>query len=345
MKPRALTGIKPTGLPHVGNYVGAMLPILNFAKDTTYDTNIFIADYHALNLPEERVNIKERTYAVTAIYLALGLDPKGCLLYRQSDVPETFELTMMLSNFTAKGHMNRAHSYKALVQANREAGLSEDELDSGINMGLFNYPVLMTADILLFDTDVVPVGRDQRQHLEFARDIAGSFNAVYGPVFKPPQTLFREEMDELPGLDGRKMSKSYHNYLPIFAPEDEVQKLCMKIKTDSLGLNDPKDPETSLIWKIYKGLASKEDSEAFGKRFLGGGMGYGEAKKELAALHTKLFGKAHAEYERLMADKAYLDTVLANGAARARAIAIPVMNRAREAVGFVKSDNACLFSR
>jgi len=334
MKPRALTGIKPTGLPHVGNFVGAMAPILKFAANPEYETNVFIADFHALNLAAERANIEMRSRTIAAIYLAFGLDTKANLLYRQSDVPETFELTMILSNFTAKGHMNRAHSYKAAVQANRAAGMTDDEEDSGINMGLYNYPVLMTADILIFDTDVVPVGRDQRQHLEFARDIAGSFNAVYGDTLKLPKTMFNEEVDELPGLDGRKMSKSYYNSLPIFAPADEVQKLCMKVKTDSLQPSEPKDPATSLIWKIYKGIAASEDAEAFGKRFLGGGMGYGEAKKELAAMHERMFGKAREEYNRLMSEPGYIEEILMDGAARARAIAGPVLNRTRKAIGF-----------
>lgn len=332
-KKRALTGIKPTGTPHIGNYVGALEPILNFAAKPDFDVNLFIADYHSLNNADARRNLGQLTLEMAATLMALGFDPDKSLFYRQSDVPETFELTSFLTNFTPKGLMNRAHAYKASVQANEEN--KADDLDIGINMGLYNYPILMAADILLFDSDVVPVGRDQRQHLEIARDIASSVNAFYGTsALKLPEAIISEETMEIPGLDGRKMSKSYGNSLPVFASADEVLKICKGIKTDSKLPAEPKD-KSNLVYIMYKAMATPAQLNDFEARFLPGGMGYGDAKKELAALHEAKFSQARAEYNRLMADPAHVNSVLLKGAEKARAIAAPVMARVRKAAGMM----------
>jgi len=332
---RALTGIKPTGIPHIGNYVGALRPTLELVGDKGCDVNLFIADYHALNLVSDRAHIRERSYSIAATLLALGLDPEQCLFYRQSDVPETFELTVFLTSFTPKGLMNRAHAYKAAIQQNREDGKSEDDQDVGVSMGLYIYPILMAADILLFDADIVPVGRDQRQHIEFARDIAGSVNAVYGEgTLKLPEGRYGKDAEELPGLDGRKMSKSYGNVIPIFAPDKEILAACKKVKTDSRRPEEPKDPDDSILYKLFKIIATPEEFQSFHDRFVPGGMGYGTAKTELADLLIAKFTGPRAEYERLMADKGHLDALLLKGADKARTIATATLDRIRKAGGF-----------
>jgi tryptophanyl-tRNA synthetase len=334
MKKRALTGIKPTGTPHIGNYVGALKPLLDFAANPEYEVNCFLADYHCLNDVKARTNLGQLTLELAATLLALGFDPKGCTFYRQSDVPETFELTSFLTNFTPKGLMNRAHAYKAVVQTNHENGQTGDDEDIGVNMGLYNYPILMSADILLFDSDLVPVGRDQRQHIEFARDIAGSVNAVYGEgTCKLPEGIISEATMEIPGLDGRKMSKSYGNVLPIFAEASEIEKICKRVKTDSKLPEEPKDKD-NLVYILYRALATPAELADFEARFLPGGMGYGDAKKELAALHEAKFGQAREEYKRLMNDPGYVNNILLEGAAKARDIAAPVLKRIRQAAGF-----------
>ncbi len=334
MKKRALTGIKPTGFTHIGNYVGALKPLVDFIAKPDYEVNCFLADFHTLNDTKARTNIGALTHEMASTLLAIGFDPKACTFYRQSDVPETTELFSFLINFTPKGLMNRAHAYKAVVQANHENGQTGDEEDIGVNMGLYNYPILMAADILLFDTDLVPVGRDQRQHIEFARDIAGSVNAVYGEgTCKLPDGLISETTMELPGLDGRKMSKSYGNVIPIFGEPGETEKLYKKIKSDSRLPEEPKDKE-SLVYLTYRALATPREMADFEARFLPGGMGYGDAKKELAALHEAKFGKAREEYKRLMNDPGYVNAILLEGAAKARDIAGPVLKRIRKAAGF-----------
>lgn len=334
MKKRALTGIKPTGTPHIGNYVGALKPLLDFAANPEYEVNCFLADYHCLNDVKARTNLGQLTLELAATLLALGFDPKGCTFYRQSDVPETFELTSFLTNFTPKGLMNRAHAYKAVVQTNHENGQTGDDEDIGVNMGLYNYPILMSADILLFDSDLVPVGRDQRQHIEFARDIAGSVNAVYGEgTCKLPEGIISEATMEIPGLDGRKMSKSYGNVVPIFAEASEIEKICKRVKTDSKLPEEPKDKD-NLVYILYRALATPAELADFEARFLPGGMGYGNAKKELAALHEAKFAKARDEYTRLLKDPGHVNGILLEGAAKARALASPVLKRIRQAAGF-----------
>lgn len=330
-KKRYLSGIKPTGTPHIGNYVGMLRPMVTYAAREDADTFIFVPDYHALNNADARKNLGRLSYELVATLLALGFDPSKCTFFRQSDVMEVFELTSFLTNFTPKGMMNRAHAYKAIVQ---EAPAGED-VDIGVNMGLYNYPILMAADILLYDTDLVPIGRDQRQHLEFARDMAGSVNAFYNAdVLKLPEAEMKEDVMELPGLDGRKMSKSYGNTLPIFAPADDVLSICKKIKTDSKLPAEPKEKD-NLVYLFYKALATPAQLADFEARFLGGGMGYGDAKKELAALHESTFATAREEYLRLLEDKAYIVSVLHKGAEKARAVARPVLERVKRAAGLV----------
>jgi tryptophanyl-tRNA synthetase len=329
MKKISLTGIKPTGTLHIGNYFGAIKPALELAKE--YNARYFIADYHALNTvkdPEEmRVNIRE----VAAGWLAAGLNPEQVIFYRQSSIPEVFELTTQLMAFTAKGLMNRAHAYKAAVQENAEKG---DDPDAGVNMGLYTYPALMAADIILFDSDVVPVGKDQVQHIEMAQDIAQAVNANYGqPVLKVPQAAVQESVAVVPGLDGRKMSKSYNNTIPLFTPEKALRKLIMRIVTNSQGVEESKDPETSQIYLLYKLFASAEEQAALAARYRAGGMGWGEAKEELFRVVNRELAPMRERFEALIADPAGLDTILARGAEKARPIAAATVKRFRRAAG------------
>ena len=329
MKKISLTGIKPTGILHIGNYFGAIKPALELAEE--YDARYFIADYHALNTvkdPDElRANIRE----VAAGWLAAGLDPERVIFYRQSSIPETFELATQLMAFTAKGLMNRAHAYKAAVQENAEKG---DDPDAGINMGLFTYPVLMAADIILFDSDVVPVGKDQVQHIEMAQDIAQAVNANYGqPVLKVPRAAVVESVAVVPGLDGRKMSKSYNNTIPLFAPEKALRKLVMRIVTNSQGVEEPKDPEASQIYLLYKLFASAEEQSALAARYRAGGMGWGEAKEELFRVVNRQLAPMRERFEALIADPAGLDRILERGAEKARPIAAATVKRFRKAAG------------
>jgi tryptophanyl-tRNA synthetase len=331
---RILTGIKPTGAPHIGNYFGALKPAIDMMSAPNQDGFLFVADFHALNLAKERENLAQNSLEMAASLLAMGLDPKKVTFYRQSDVPEIFELTAIITPFTPKGLMNRAHAYKASVQENRANGCTPEDEDIGINMGLYNYPILMTADILSFDIDMVPIGRDQRQHLEFARDIAASINSFYkADLLKQPDSFFAEEVEELPGLDGRKMSKSYGNTIPVFAEASEVLKACKRITTDSRTPDEPKDKE-SLIYKLYKAYATASELADFEQRFLGGGMGYGAAKQEIADLHEARFAKGREEYKRLVADPAYVKSILQEGAAKARPLAQATLKRVREKMGF-----------
>jgi tryptophanyl-tRNA synthetase len=329
MKKISLTGIKPTGILHIGNYFGAIKPALELAKE--YEARYFIADYHALNTMKDPKELSERIREVAAGWLAAGLDPEKVIFYRQSSIPETFELTTQLMAFTGKGLMNRAHAYKAAVQENAE---KNDDPDAGVNMGLFTYPVLMAADIILFDSDVVPVGKDQVQHIEMAQDIAQAVNANYRqPVLKVPQAVVQEDVAVVPGLDGRKMSKSYNNVIPLFAPEKELRKLIMRIVTNSQGVEEPKDPGTSQIFLLYKLFASAEEQAALAARFRAGGMGWGEAKEELFRAANRALGPLRDRFNALAADPAGLDKILARGAEKARPIAAATVKRFRKAAG------------
>jgi tryptophanyl-tRNA synthetase len=329
MKKISLTGIKPTGILHIGNYFGAIRPALDLAKE--YDARYFIADYHALNTMKDPKELKSLIYQVAAGWLASGLDPEKVIFYRQSSIPETFELTTQLMAFTSKGLMNRAHAYKASVQENTEKG---DDPDAGVNMGLFTYPVLMAADIILFDSDMVPVGKDQVQHIEMAQDIAQSVNANYKQqVFKIPQAAVQDSVAVVPGLDGRKMSKSYGNTIPIFAPEKELRKLIMRIVTNSQGVDEPKDPETSQIFLLYKLFANPDEQAALAARYRAGGMGWGEAKEELFRVINRELSPLRERFEALIANPAELDRILALGAEKARPIAAATVGRFRKAAG------------
>jgi tryptophanyl-tRNA synthetase len=329
MKKISLTGIKPTGVLHIGNYFGAIKPALELAKE--YDARYFIADYHALNTVKDPAEMTAHVRQVAAGWLASGLDPEKVIFYRQSSIPETFELTTFLMAFTAKGLMNRAHAYKAAVQENTEKG---DDPDARVNMGLFTYPVLMAADILLFDSHVVPVGQDQTQHVEMAQDIAQAVNFNYkAELLRVPEVSIRENVAVVPGLDGRKMSKSYGNTIPLFAPEKELRKLIMRIVTNSQKVEEAKDPESSQIYLLYKLFAAPEEQQALANRYRAGGMGWGEAKEELFRVANRELSPLRQRFEELLADPAGLDAVLARGAEKARPIAARTVARLRKAAG------------
>ena len=322
-----LTGIKPTGVPHLGNYIGALKPLIERAKNNK--TFMFIADLHALNSIHDASQIKQHTYEIAALMIALGLDLNNAVLFRQSDIDEIYQLNTLLSNVTPKGLMNRAHSYKAAMDKNVAAGA---DIDAGVNMGLYTYPILMTADILLYNSDIVPVGADQKQHVEFARDIAGYFNNIYGETFKLPEPVIGSDTGLIPGLDGRKMSKSYDNTIALFAPEKELKKKIMRIITDSKTPEESKDPDTSTIFQLYKHFASESEIAEFAEMFRAGGMGYGTAKTILFEKINSVLSGARDEYERLMANPAEIDAVLARGAERARAVARDTMARVKKAM-------------
>jgi tryptophanyl-tRNA synthetase len=333
-RPVSLTGIKPTGDPHLGNLIGAIRPALQLAD--SYDAMYFIADYHALTVLRDAEQLRHYTRSVAATWIAAGLDTDRIAMYRQSDVPETFELHWVLSTVAAKGLMNRAHAYKAARDKNAEAG--KTDLDAGVNMGLYNYPVLMAADILLMDSDVVPVGKDQSQHVEYAADIAGTFNHLFGEgKLKVPRLVLPEDdaAKTLPGIDGRKMSKSYGNTIPLFAPENQLKKLVRRIATDSTPVEDPKDPDSSSAFLIYEQFASPEQLADTRKRLEAGGMGWGDLKNELFEVINAQIGPLRARYEELMAPGSDLDDLLEAGAVRARARAKVVLDRVRDAVGIV----------
>ena len=326
-----LTGIKPTGMPHLGNYLGAIRPALQMAEEDNTEARFFIADYHSLNSVRDASTLRSYIYEVAAVWLAAGLDPKKVLIYKQSDVSETFELTTILMAFTAKGLMNRAHAYKAAVDVNREKGQSEDHQ---INMGIYTYPVLMAADILLFDTDFVPVGKDQVQHIEMAQDIAGVINHNYKKdLLVIPKARVDDYLMTIPGLDGRKMSKSYGNHIPLFMSEKKLRKTIMKIVTNSQGIEEPKDPENCNIFALYKLFSTEEEQNALAGRYRAGGMGWGEAKVALFEKLNAEIAPMREKYDSLMADTSQIDAILADGAKRARAVASVTIERLREAVG------------
>ncbi len=308
-----LTGIKPTGTPHIGNYIGALKPLIDMSQN--HKTYMFIADLHALNSIHDAKEIKLHTYEITALMIAMGLNLENTVLFRQSDISEVYQLTEFLMNVTPKGLMNRAHSYKAIVEKNTETGV---DVDSGVNMGLYTYPVLMAADSLLYNSDIVPVGKDQKQHVEFARDIAGYFNNIYGETFKLPEPVIGEESGYIPGLDGRKMSKSYDNTIPLFCPSNELKKKIMRIITDSKTPEESKNPDESTIFHIYKFFANDNEIAALRKRFLAGGMGYGEAKTILFEKIDSVLAEPRKKYEHLMSNLSEIDEVLNAGAECAR---------------------------
>ena len=325
-----LTGITTTGTPHIGNYVGAIRPGIEASKDLSTQHFYFLADYHSLAKNEDPDKIGRSTLEIAAAWLALGLDTEHAYFYRQSDIPEIPELTWVLTSMTAKGLMNRAHSYKAAVQSNIDAG-SKDP-DKGITMALYSYPILMAADILMFKSTKVPVGQDQKQHVEMARDMAQRFNHHYGETFVLPEAVIGEHTAVLKGLDGRKMSKSYNNTIPLFADEKRLRKLIMKIKTNSLEPGQPKDTGDSALYDIYKAFATPEEAAAIEKQYADG-IAWGEMKQLLFEYINEKIKPAREEYERLIAEPAEVEAQLVKGAARAREIAAPFLAEVRHAVG------------
>lgn len=322
-----LTGIKPTGMPHLGNYVGALKPLI--AQSQTNKTFVFIADLHALNSIHNPVEIKRHTYEIAALLIALGLNTDNAILFRQSDIDAVYKLNTLLMNITPKGLMNRAHSYKAMLEKNAALG---DDPDNGVNMGLYTYPILMSADILLYNSDIVPVGADQKQHVEFARDIAEYFNRTYGDVFKLPEPQIGRDNGLIPGLDGRKMSKSYDNTIPLFAPENELKKKIMRIITDSKLPTDVKNPDESTIFLLYRHFASESEILRMRELFEKGQIGYGDAKKMLFEKINSVLAAPREKYEYLMSHTAELDKILADGAARADVVANKTIERVRHAM-------------
>jgi len=328
-----LTGITTTGTPHIGNYVGAIRPGIAASKDPQKKNFYFLADFHALAKNEDPDKISQSTLEIAAAWLALGLDTDNATFYRQSDIPEIPELTWVLTSMTAKGLMNRAHSYKAAVQANVEGGNKDP--DKGITMALYSYPILMSADILMFKATKVPVGRDQKQHVEMARDVAQRFNHHYGNVLVPPEAVIGDNTAVLAGLDGRKMSKSYNNTIPLFAPEKKFRKLIMKIKTNSLEPGEAKDVEGSTLYEIYKAFATPEETAAVEKQYAAG-IAWGAMKQQLFEYINDHIGPAREEYERLITDPSIVEAELQKGAGRAREVAAPYLEQIRHALGIRK---------
>ncbi|TSE24382.1 tryptophan--tRNA ligase [Tepidimonas aquatica] len=326
---RVLTGIKPSGTPHLGNYVGAIRPTVRASREPGIESFLFLADYHALISTHDPVRVQRSTLDIAATWIACGLDPERVTFYRQSDIPEIPELTWLLSCVCGKGLLNRAHAYKAAVDKNLADGRDPDD---GVTMGLFMYPVLMAADILMFNAHRVPVGRDQIQHVEMARDLAASFNHRYGEHFTLPEAIIDEQVATLPGLDGRKMSKSYDNVIPLFAPREQLRRLIMGIVTDSRAPGEPKPTEGNAVFQLYQAFASADETAQFA-RDLAAGIAWSEAKQRLFERIDREIAPLRATYDDLMADPARVEAMLQAGAAKARAVATPLAQRLRRAVG------------
>ncbi|WP_226702612.1 tryptophan--tRNA ligase [Microbulbifer elongatus] len=331
-KQRVLTGITTTGTPHLGNYVGAIRPAIAASQEENNQSFYFLADYHALIKCQDPEQVHQSTLEIAATWLALGLNTDNVVFYRQSDIVEIPELTWLLTCQTAKGLMNRAHAYKAAVDANRDDG---QDSDFGINMGLYSYPILMAADILMFNANKVPVGKDQIQHIEMARDIAARFNHHYGEHFALPEAVVDEHVSVLQGLDGRKMSKSYGNTIPLFLPEKKLKKHINKIKTNLLEPGEPKDPDTSTVFQIWQAFSTPEQTAEMRKAFEEG-IAWGEAKKQLFELINGQIGEARERYEALLANPAQIEVELEKGAEKARTYSRPFLAKLREAVGIRK---------
>ena len=328
---RVLTGITTSGTPHLGNYVGAIRPAVAASRRADVESFYFLADYHALIKVSEPARVQRSTLEIAAAWLACGLDPASVWFYRQSDIPEIPELTWLLTCVAGKGILNRAHAYKAAVDRNRTDNQDDD---AGISAGLFMYPVLMAADILLFDANQVPVGRDQVQHIEMARDFGQRFNHLYGSdFFVLPEAVIEEQVATLPGLDGRKMSKSYDNTIPLFAPREQLRKLIFSIVTDSRAPGEPKDTENSALFQLYQAFASADETVAM-RRAFADGIAWGEAKQALFERIDAEVAPLRERYDALIADPAAIERQLRDGAARLRErYAIPRLRVLREAVG------------
>ncbi len=319
---RILTGIQATGTPHLGNLLGAIIPAIELSKKAENESFLFIANLHSLTQIKNAAELKQNTYEIAAAWLACGLDTEKTFFYRQSDIPETCELAWYLDCFFPFQRLTLAHSFK-------------DKADrlSDVNAGLFNYPILMAADILLYDAEIVPVGKDQLQHLEITRDVAERFNRQMGDVFVLPQAELQENTKYVPGTDGRKMSKSIGNIINIFLPEKELKKQVMSIETDSKTLEEPKDPSTDKVFAIYELIATPEQTEALRNKYLAGNFGYGHAKKELLELILNRFETERERFNYYMNNLPELEEKLQEGAAKTRTIAQNTMVRVRESLG------------
>lgn len=328
-KQRILTGITTTGTPHLGNYVGAIRPAIQ-AINNDSESYYFLADYHGIIKCHEPARIARSTLEIAATWLACGLDPAKAHFYRQSDVPEIMELTWILNCLCTKGLMNRAHAYKAAVADNESKG--QDDIDHGITMGLFSYPVLMSADILMFNAHKVPVGKDQIQHIEMARDIAQKFNHTFAEVFTLPEAVISEETELLQGLDGRKMSKSYNNTIPLFEPEKKLRKLIMKIQTNSQEPGEPKSTDESTLYHIYKAFATPTEVADI-EQCYAEGIAWGEMKQVLFERINDEIAPMREKYDKLMAQPEYIEAVLKAGADRIRPVSRSLLNEVRQAIG------------
>jgi len=326
---RFLTGITPSGTPHLGNYAGMMRPAIAASRAPNVENFYFLADYHALIKCQDPDRVQRSTLEIAASWLAAGLDPSHVTFYRQSDVPEIPELTWFLTCVTGKGLLNRAHAYKAAVDKNAATGA---EPDDGVTAGLFMYPVLMAADILAFNAHKVPVGRDQVQHIEMARDMASSFNHLYGEHFTLPEAAVEDSVALLAGLDGRKMSKSYDNTIPLFTPPAQLKKLIGSIVTDSRAPGEPKEVEGSALFQMYQAFATAEETAAMRQAYADG-ISWGDAKQKLYECIEREITPMRARYEDLMAHPEKVEAVLQAGAERARALSRPLLQRLRAAVG------------
>ena len=320
---RILTGVQSTGTPHLGNLLGAILPAIEMAKFSKEETFLFIADMHSLTQIKDAALLKENTYSVAATWLACGLDINSTIFYRQSDIPEVTELSWYLSCFFPYQRLTLAHSFK-------------DKADrlSDVNSGLFTYPMLMAADILLYDADVVPVGKDQLQHLEMTRDVANRLNNIVGDTLIPPNAKINEDTKLVPGTDGQKMSKSRNNFINIFLPDKKLRKQVMGIQTDSTPLEEPKNPDTDNVFALYKLMASEEQIATMRANYEGGNYGYGHAKQALYELIITKFSDERRKYNHFMENLNEIDEALAIGADKARIVASKVLKRVREKMGY-----------
>ena len=324
---RVLTGITTSGTPHLGNLVGAILPAIQASEQKNTTSFLFLADYHSLIKNTNSDLTHNSSFEIATCWLACGLDPDKVIFYRQSDIPHIFELAWILGCLTSKGLLNRAHAYKAAISINEE-----NDIDKGITMGLFNYPILMAADILMFSADIVPVGNDQKQHIEMARDIALKFNHHYGDLLTPPNAQISDVTGILPGLDGRKMSKSYKNTIPIFSDDDELRRTVMKIKTNSQEPGEPKEPNECNVFNIFRSIGSEKEVLDLKKKYEEG-IGWGDAKSILYERLREFLSPYKTEYNKIIKDRRHVESVLNIGKEKALEISSPLIKDLREAIG------------
>ena len=327
---RVLTVITTTGVPHLGNLVGAVLPAIKASEQINNKSFLFLADYHSLIKNADSELRHQSSFDIAACWLACGLDPNKVIFYRQSDIPHIFELAWILSCLASKGLLNRAHAYKSATSDNETKKMQD--IDKGINMGLFNYPILMAADILMFKADSVPVGQDQKQHIEMTRDIAMKFNNYYGNILTLPEAIIDEDTGVLPGIDGRKMSKSYDNTIPLFCEEEVLKKVVMKIKTNSLEPGEPKDSSDCNIFKIYQAICTKDKIDDLQKLY-DEGIAWGEAKKVLFEELNSFLKPYRDEYNQITKDKPFIERTLVEGSEKALSISGPIIEEVRKAIG------------